>query len=104
MPNFGSPFPFPVPPRDDKEEAPITVEAQAAPGEVALDAVVRAQSSAPQIRKRIGELEKCIWSLADFLERVKIGRGEDWTTEAEALIQRAKQVLEGHLEIDDAPE
>lgn len=103
MPTFGSPFPFPVPPRDDKEEAPITIEAEAVPGEVALDAVVRAQSTNPQIRKRIGELEECVWSLAEFLERVRLGRVKDWTAEAENLIQRAKEVLEGHIEIDDDP-
>jgi hypothetical protein len=46
-------FPVAPPPRDDVDQAPIAEQVEAAPGEVELDAVVRAQSSAPQVVKRL---------------------------------------------------
>lgn len=97
MAKFGSPFPFPVPPRDDAQEAEISIQAESVPGEVALDAVIRAQSTAPQIIKRITELENCLWALAEFLER---GGSEE---QRQALLQRARETLKARLEIDDAP-
>lgn len=97
MPKFGSPFPFSVPPRDDVEQAPIGVQAEAAPGEVALDAVIRAQSSAPQIARRITDLETCLWALADYLEQHQLDE------EGLALVERAREILKTRLEIDGAP-
>jgi len=38
-------------------------------GEVQMDAYVKAQASAPQVVKRITELENCIWRLCDELSR-----------------------------------
>ncbi len=96
MANFGSPFPFPVPPRSDAQEAEISIQAEPAPGEVTLDAVVRAQSTAPQVITRITELENCLWALAEFLER---GGPEE---ERRALLERARECLKARLEIDDA--
>jgi hypothetical protein len=96
MPKFGSPFPMAIPPRDDAQETPISVQAEAAPGEVALDAVIRAQSTAPQISQRINDLENCIWALAEYLERHRMDE------EGLTLIRRAKEVLKSQLEIDDA--
>ena len=97
MPKFGSPFPLALPPRDDVEQAPIGVQARAAPGEVALDAVIRAQSTAPQIARRITELETCLWALADYLERRAFDK------EGLALVERARETLKTRLEIDEAP-
>lgn len=97
MPKFGSPFPFSVPRRDDVEQAPIGVQAEAAPGEVALDAVVRAQSTAPQIARRIEDLETCLWAFADYLER------HPSDEEGFALVERAREVLKSRLEIDGKP-
>ena len=97
MPNIGSPFPTAVPPRNDVQQDKVSVQAEPAPGEVALDALIRQQSSAPQIVKRIAELENCIWALSDYLHR----RCTD--DEAHELIQRAKEVLKSRVEIDDLP-
>jgi hypothetical protein len=104
MPKFGSPFPTPVSPRSDREEAPITVEAQAAPGEVALDAVVRAQSIAPQLRQRIADLENSLWALADFLERLSpMALSATERQELRHLLQRAREAVKARLELDDEP-
>lgn len=93
MPNFGNPFPMHVPPRDDAEETEISMQVEAAPGEVALDAIIRAQATAPQIAKRVRRLENCLWALANYLEQ----RGVD--DEGRALIQEARELLKSRLEI-----
>jgi hypothetical protein len=104
MPKLGSPFPTPVPPRSDRDEAPITMEAQAAPGEVALDAVVRAQSVAPHLRQRIAELENSLWALADFLERLSpMSLSASERGELRKLVQRSREVLKARIELDDEP-
>ena len=105
MPKLGSPFPTPVPPRNDRDETPITMEAQAAPGEVALDAVVRAQSVAPHLRQRIAELENSLWALADFLERLSpMALSASKRQELRKLLQQAREAMKARLEIDDEPE
>lgn len=98
MPDFGSSFPTPVPPRDDVQEAAISMQAEAAPGEVALDAVIRAQSTAPQVVRRITELENCVWAVTDYLQR----HGLD--EEGRALVQHAKEILKSRLEVDQQPD
>ena len=90
-PKLGSSFPTPTPPRDDRETAAIEFVQEQVPGEVELDAVVRAQASAPQIVARMVALENCIWSLANLLlslpaeTREKIG--------AQGPIEMAKALL-----------
>ena len=49
MSNLGSPFPLPVPPRDDVEETTIAQENQMEVGEIQLDEVIRAHSLAPRV-------------------------------------------------------
>lgn len=104
-------FPVAPPLRDDVDQAPVTQQVEAAPGEIELDAVVRAQSSAPQVVQRLATLEDCLWAAVDALgklpERLRAA------LDADAIVERAKFLLRGELEIpeyrqgelvDDAPE
>jgi hypothetical protein len=92
-------FPVAPPLRDDVDRAPVAQEVEAAPGEIELDAVVRAQSSAPQVVERLTTLEDCLWAAVDALgklpEKVREVLGAD------AIIDRAKFLLRGDLEIPD---
>jgi hypothetical protein len=92
-------FPMAPTPRDDVDKAPIALEVEAAPGEVELDAVIRAQSSAPQVVKRLTTLEDCLWAAVDAL-----GKLPEHTRDAlgaDAIIDRAKLLLRGDLEIPE---
>jgi hypothetical protein len=60
-------------------------------GEVQMDAYVKAQTSAPQVVRRITELENCIWRLCDELSRVD---GHN------PLLAEAALVLKNRLEVD----
>src|SRR5690348_9089773 len=60
-------FPLSPPLRDDVDQAPVTQQVEAAPGEIELDAVVRAQASAPQVVERLTTLEDCLWAAVDAL-------------------------------------
>lgn len=90
-PTLGSVFPLPTAPRDDRETAAIELVQEQVPGEVELDAVVRAQASTPQIVARMVALENCVWSLASLLlalpaeTREKIG--------AQGPLETAKALL-----------
>jgi hypothetical protein len=92
-------FPVAPPLRDDVDQAPITSQAEAAPGEIELDAIVRAQSSAPQVVRRLTTLEDCLWAAVDALgrlpEKVREALGAD------AIIDRAKLLLRGDLEVPE---
>lgn len=92
-------FPIAPTPRDDVDKAPIALQVEAMPGEVDLDAVVRAQSSAPQVVKRLTTLEDCLWAAVDALgklpENVREALGAD------TIIDRAKFLLRGDLEIPE---
>jgi len=72
-PQFGSWFPRPTPPRDDVAEAAQVQQVEAAPGEVSLDAVIRAQSLAPHVTEAITRLQNALWSVASELQRVDPG-------------------------------
>src|SRR5436853_4719173 len=68
-------------------------------GEVSLDAYVKAQTSAPEVVKRITELENCLWRLADgVLHSSSIGRHP----ELRAAAEEAKLVLKNRLELDES--
>jgi len=68
-------------------------------GEVALDAYVKAQTSAPEIVKRINELENCLRRLAiAALASSDIERHP----ELRAAAEDAKLVLKNRLEVDDS--
>jgi hypothetical protein len=105
-PKLGSPFPTPTPARDDRETATIEFVQEQVPGEVELDAVVRAQAAAPQIAARMVALENCVWSLANLLlsvpaeMREKIGAQGPLET-AKALLLKS-MVLDHNLELPEA--
>jgi len=79
--------------RDDVDEAAVTEQVEQIPGELDMDRVIKAQLSAPQIARRITELEDCLWTVAQELLRF-----EPRSTSAE----RAKLLLKNRLEIDVA--
>jgi len=60
-------------------------------GEVRMDAYVKAQTSAPQVVKRITELENCIWRLCAELSRFD---------EHNQVLVEAALVLKNRLEVD----
>jgi hypothetical protein len=57
-------FPTKPPSRDDKDTAEIAQVLESVPGQVQLDAVIKAQMSVPQIVERMVTLENCVWHLA----------------------------------------
>jgi len=60
-----------VPPVNDGETN-VTQYVEKIEGQVELDAYVRAQTSAPEVVKRITELENCLWRLADALSSMNL--------------------------------
>jgi Zn-dependent oligopeptidase len=68
-------------------------------GEVALDSYVKAQTSAPEVVKRITELENCLWRLANA---VLSSSDVDNHPELRAAAEEAKLVLKNRLEIDES--
>src|SRR5712691_5406803 len=67
-------------------------------GEVALDNYVKAQTSAPEVVKRITELENCLQRLASA---VLTSSDVDRHPELRAAAEEAKLVLKNRLEVDD---
>jgi len=92
-------FPISPPPRDDVDQAPVAQQVEAAPGEIELDAVIRAQSSAPQVVKRLTTLEDCLWAAVDALGKLSQHARE--VLGADAIIDRAKFLLRGDLELPE---
>ena len=79
-------------------ETTITEYIEKIEGEVALDTYVKTQTSAPEVAKRIAELENCLWRLANaILSSSDIERRPDLRAAAE----EAKLVLKNQLEVDD---
>jgi Zn-dependent oligopeptidase len=68
-------------------------------GEVALDTYVKAQTSAPEVVKRITELENCLQRLASA---IMTSSEVDRHPELRAAAEEAKLVLKNRLEVDDA--
>src|SRR5271170_2385237 len=106
MSNLKNPM-FPVAhiPRLD-EDIPVAEQVlEAIPGEVELDAAVKAQSSSPQVVDRMVKLENCIWSLAGVLlllpeaTRERIGAVEA-IEQARALLLQSI-VLDHSMELPD---
>ena len=64
-------------------------------GEMTFDQVAKAQSSMPQVVKRITELENGIWALAEELNRLDPRNPQ---------VERAKLLLKNRLEILDSSE
>ena len=92
-------FPVAPPLRDDVDQAPVTQQVEAAPGEIELDAVVRSQSSQPQVVERLTTLEDCLWAAVDALAKLPEKARE--VLGADAIIDRAKFLLRGDLEIPE---
>jgi len=67
-------------------------------GEVALDAYVKAQTSAPEVVKRITELENCLQRLANA---VLASSNTEKHPELRAAAEEAKLVLKNRLEVND---
>ena len=79
-------------------ETTITEYIEKIEGEVALDTYVKAQTSAPEVVKRITELENCLWRLANaVLTSSEVDKHPELRTPAE----EAKLVLKNRLEVDD---
>jgi len=68
-------------------------------GEVALDSYVKAQTSAPEVVKRITELENSLQRLASA---VLTSSDVDQLPELRAAAEEAKLVLKNRLEVDHA--
>jgi Zn-dependent oligopeptidase len=79
-------------------ETAITEYVEKIEGEVALDSYVKAQTSAPEVVKRITELENCLQRLASA---VLTSSEVDRHPELRAAAEEAKLVLKNRLEIDD---
>jgi hypothetical protein len=78
-------------------ETTITEYIEKIEGEVALDVYVKAQTSAPEVVKRITALENCLWRLATaILTSNELDRHPDLRAAAE----EAKLLLKNSLEVD----
>jgi hypothetical protein len=75
-------------------EATIPKYIEKIDGEVELDAYVRAQMSAPEVVKRITELENCVWRLADAILALE---DIDRHRELRAAAEEARLVLKNQL-------
>ena len=91
-------FPRIVHPVNDDRTA-ISEYIEKREGEVQLDKYVRAQISAPEVVKRITELENCVWRLADAISHtVKL----EEHPELRSAVEEAQLVLKNRIEVDDA--
>ena len=86
-----------VHPVNDGETA-ITEYIENIEGQVALDTYVKAQTSAPEVVKRITELENCLWRMADA---VLSSSEVDRHPQLRAAAEEAKLVLKNRLEVDE---
>jgi hypothetical protein len=87
-----------VHPQNDGETT-ISQYVEKIEGEVALDSYVRAQTSAPEVVKRITELENSLQRLASA---VMTSSDLDKHPELRAAVEDAKLVLKNRLEVDDS--
>ncbi len=100
-------FPVAHIPRLDQDIPVAEQVMEAIPGEVELDAVVKAQSSSPRIVDRMVKLENCVWSLAGALlllpkeTRERIGAVEA-IEQARALLLQSI-VLDHNIALPDPP-
>jgi C4-dicarboxylate-specific signal transduction histidine kinase len=94
---FAGVFPQVIHPVNDGETT-ISEYIEKIEGEVALDTYVRAQTSAPEVVKRITELETCLQQLATAVAK---SNQDAKNPELRAAVEEAKLVLKNRLEIDD---
>jgi hypothetical protein len=95
---FASIVPQVVHPVNDGETT-IAEHIEKIEGEVALDTYVKAQTSAPEVLKRISELENCLQRLASA---VMASIRDDGHPELRAAAEEAKLVLKNRLEVDES--
>jgi len=95
---FAGVFPKVIHPINDGETT-ITEYVEKIEGEVALDSYVKAQTSAPEVVKRITELETCLQQLATAALASLNGSGH---AGLRAAVEDAKLVLKNRLEIDES--
>ena len=81
------------------DQTTITEGIEKIEGEVALDTYVKAQISAPEVMKRITELENCLQRLATA---VMTSNRYNRHPELRAAAEEAKLVLKNRLEIDES--
>ena len=79
-------------------ETTITEHIEKVEGEVALDTYVKAQTSAPEVVKRITELENCLQRLASAAMTLI---RNDRHSELRAAAEEAKLLLKNQLEVDE---
>lgn len=87
-----------VHPVNDGESA-ISEYVEKIEGEVALDTYVKAQTSAPEVVKRITELENCLQRLASA---VLTWSDANKNPELRAAAREAKLLLKNRLEVDES--
>ena len=80
-------------------ETTITEHIEKVEGEVALDTYVKAQTSAPEVVKRITELENCLQRLASAAMTLI---QDDRHSELRAAAEEAKLLLKNRLEVDES--
>jgi hypothetical protein len=80
-------------------ETTITQYVEKIEGEVALDTYVKAQTSAPEVVKRITELENCLQRLASA---VLTSTNVNKHPALRAVAEEAKLVLKNRLEVDES--
>jgi len=79
-------------------ETTITEHIEKIEGEMALDTYVKAQTSAPEVVKRITELENCLWRLTNG---ILTSIDTDKHPELRAAAEEAKLLLKNRLEVND---
>ncbi|MGA8038118.1 MAG: hypothetical protein WA823_20165 [Candidatus Acidiferrales bacterium] len=95
-------FPTAEPSKAGEDTSAIEQVVEKVVGEVELDRIIKAQTSGPQVSKRMVELENSIWSLVHILvllpeaTRARIGANEA-IEQARALLLRS-MVMDHNLE------
>jgi hypothetical protein len=97
-PSMSELFPAKPPSRDDQDTAEIAQVLESVPGQVELDAVIKAQMSVPQIVERMVALENCVWRLARAIVLLPDNAIDSATRRK--LIEEARPLLLGSKVLD----
>jgi hypothetical protein len=95
---FAGVFPKVVHPKNDGETS-VSESVEKIEGEVALDSYVKAQAAAPEVVKRITELENCLQHLANAVSTVF---NLDRHLELRTAVEEAKLALKNRFEVDES--
>src|SRR5215813_2431908 len=89
----------PIPHPTEEYETSVVSHIEKIEGEVARDSYVKAQTSAPEVVRRIQELENCLWRLANAtFASVDV----DKFPELRIAAEEAQLALNNRLVIDDS--